>query len=131
MLTLDPAKLAIIGIVALVVLGPDKLPAAARKASSLLRDLQRLEDSLHQQLHGAVGDHPMVSELTELRDNLVRLRDQTDPRQVLSRSIGHGPEAQRSDLADHPVSQCGAEQSATPVVPGSTEGASSDAASQN
>jgi sec-independent protein translocase protein TatB len=87
-LTLDPAKLLIIAVVALVVLGPDKLPAAARKISSLARDLQRLRASLHEQVHQSVGDHPLVTELTDARDGLTRVRAAVaDPRQTLYRSV--------------------------------------------
>lgn len=90
MLTLDPVKLLIIGVVALLVLGPDKLPAAVRKGSSLLRDLQRLRASLHEQVQETVGGHPLVTEITGARDSLVRLRQSVDPRQALYRSIGLG-----------------------------------------
>ncbi len=86
--TLNPAKLLIIAVVALVVLGPDKLPAAARKISSLVRDLQRLRASLHEQVRETVGDHPLVTELTDARDGLTRVRAAVaDPRQVLYRSV--------------------------------------------
>ncbi len=90
MLTLDPAKLLIVAVVALLVLGPDKLPTAARKASSLLSDLRRLRGSLHQQIQDQVGDHPLVTELTGVRDDLVRLRAAADPREPLGRSTGLG-----------------------------------------
>jgi sec-independent protein translocase protein TatB len=97
-LTLDPAKLLIMAVVALLVLGPDKLPGAARKASALFRDLQRLRTSLHHQVHEAVGDHPLAVELTEARDSLVRLRA-ADPRQALYRSIERVQDDLRLDPA--------------------------------
>jgi sec-independent protein translocase protein TatB len=86
--TLDPAKLLVIAVVALVVLGPDKLPAAVRKISSLARDLQRLRASLHEQVRESVGDHPLVTELTDARDGLARVRAAVaDPRRVLYQSV--------------------------------------------
>jgi sec-independent protein translocase protein TatB len=88
LLTLNPAKLLIIAVVALVVLGPDKLPAAARKISSLARDLQRLRASLHEQVRESVGDHPLVTELTDARDGLTRVRAAVaDPRRALYQSV--------------------------------------------
>jgi len=88
LLTLNPAKLLIIAVVALVVLGPDKLPAAVRKILSLARDLQRLRASLHEQVRETVGDHPLVSELTDARDGLTRVRAAVaDPRQALYQSV--------------------------------------------
>src|SRR5580704_11080687 len=86
--TLDPAKLLVIAVVALVVLGPDKLPSAVRKISSLARDLQRLRASLHEQVRETVGDHPLVTELTDARDGLTRMRAAVaDPGQAFYRSV--------------------------------------------
>jgi Sec-independent protein translocase protein TatA len=117
---LDPAKLLIIGVVALVVLGPDKLPAAAKKASSLLADLRRLQASVSQQVTETVGDHPLVTELTGVRDDLGRLRAAVDPRQALYRSIGLGHEVGSPTQAGGEATT--AVSSAVPdglVVPGS------------
>ncbi len=128
---LDPAKLLIIGVVALVVLGPDKLPAAARKASSLLADLRRLQASLSQQVTETVGDHPLVTELTGVRDDLGRLRAAVDPRQALYRTIGLGhevgsPPAEGDGTTAGPLTALNSlvkpgslAMSASPVVPAS------------
>ena len=40
MLNLDPAKLLIIAVVAVILLGPDKLPQVARQAGAAWRTLQ-------------------------------------------------------------------------------------------
>jgi TatA/E family protein of Tat protein translocase len=45
----SPVHILIVGIVALLVLGPDKLPDAARTAGKAWRELQ--------QMRGALGDH--------------------------------------------------------------------------
>lgn len=118
MLDLDPAKLLIIAVVALVVLGPDKLPAAARKVSSLLGDLQRLRASVHQQVQEHVGDHPIVTELSGVRDDLVHLRSSVDPRQTLYRSIGLSHDDLRPDPAAPPVAGPTAAGTATGVGAG-------------
>lgn len=99
MLTLDPIKLLIVAVVALVVLGPDKLPAAARRTSSLLADLQRLRASIHQQVQEQVGDHPLVTDLSAVRNQLMGLRATADPRQALYRSIGLGHDGLPPDPA--------------------------------
>ncbi|MHB8220151.1 MAG: Sec-independent protein translocase subunit TatA/TatB [Acidimicrobiales bacterium] len=97
MLPLDPLKLAIIALVALVVLGPDKLPAAARKAASVWSDVRRLQSSLQQEVHGVVSELPFADALpsltsattTELAGSaLGALTRPADPRQALYRSIG-------------------------------------------
>jgi Tat protein translocase TatB subunit len=87
MLDLDPAKLLIIAVVGVVVLGPDKLPAAAKKVSSLLSDLRRLQASVQQQVQQQV-DLPLMSELSGVLDDVARLRSTADPRQAVYRSIG-------------------------------------------
>lgn len=63
MLALDPLKLALVAVVALVVLGPDKLPALARRAGSLLSDLERVRAALHEQARQVVEGLPPADEL--------------------------------------------------------------------
>jgi Sec-independent protein translocase protein TatA len=43
---LSPAKLLVILVVAVIVLGPDKLPKVAHQVGSLWRDLRRLREKL-------------------------------------------------------------------------------------
>lgn len=47
MLNIGPEKLVVILGIALIVLGPDKLPDTARKLGNLLTELRRLGDGLH------------------------------------------------------------------------------------
>ena len=70
MFSLDPAKLMLIAVVALVVLGPDKLPAAARKISSLLKDLQKMRASLETEAKKFTGDLPFGDELRSARETI-------------------------------------------------------------
>ena len=88
MFSLDPAKLALIGIVALVVLGPDKLPAAVQKLSSLLRDLQKMRSSLETEVKRTTADLPFSEELRNAREKLGQVTHTTDPRQALCRAAG-------------------------------------------
>jgi sec-independent protein translocase protein TatB len=81
---LDPVKLLLIAVVALIVLGPDKLPTAARKASSLLGDLQRMRASLHDEVQSTVKDLPFMGELHDLQAAARRVGD---PRHVISRAV--------------------------------------------
>jgi Sec-independent protein translocase protein TatA len=84
MLSLDPAKLLLVAFVALVVLGPDKIPAAARKLSSLSNDLHRLRSSLHEQVRGSIQGIPLSEELGRARD-LVSQGRSLDARSLLER----------------------------------------------
>lgn len=101
MFSLDPAKLLLIAVVALVVLGPDKLPAAARKISSLMKDLQKMRASLESEARKFTGDLPFGDELRSARDTIGRVTAVTDPRQALYRAAGlssdGGTERERSD----------------------------------
>src|SRR5579875_3057112 len=94
MLTIDPLKLPLVAIVALVVLGPDKLPALARRVGSLLADLERLRASLREHARlGANGGavHEGLRDASEMVDTLRRLRDpQAAARQALYRAVGIG-----------------------------------------
>jgi sec-independent protein translocase protein TatB len=85
---LDPAKLLLIGVVALVVLGPDKLPGAAQKISSLVKDLQKMRASVQGELHKALDDLPLGSELRSARDSLGQVTKMVDPRQALYQAAG-------------------------------------------
>jgi len=97
MLPLDPMKLAIIALVALVVLGPDKLPAAARKMASVWSDIRNLQSSLQREVTGLVSELPFADSLSEAgvvgpAEMVGRARTlltaPLDPRQSLYRSIG-------------------------------------------
>ena len=112
MFSLDPAKLLLIAVVALVVLGPDKLPAAARKISSLMKDLQKMRASLETEARKFTGDLPFGDELRSARDTISKVTAVTDPRQALYRAAGlssdggteRGPPGQGSDAGIVPGS---------------------------
>jgi len=95
-LTLDPLKLALVAVVALVVLGPDKVPAMARRVGSLLADLERLRSSLREEVDEAVGGLPLGDGLRGAEQALESVRGLRDPhaaRQALYRAAGLEPAA--------------------------------------
>jgi Sec-independent protein translocase protein TatA len=51
----SPLHWVIVAVVALLVLGPDKLPDATRKAGHMWRDLRRIEQHLRGELRDAVA----------------------------------------------------------------------------
>jgi sec-independent protein translocase protein TatB len=53
---LSAAKILVVLVVALLVLGPDKLPRAARQAGRLASDFRRFRDSLHSEVRQAFGE---------------------------------------------------------------------------
>jgi len=62
-LLLSPPKVAVILLVALVVLGPDKLPATAKRIGALWGDLRRWRLRLEDELRTSFPDLPSTSEM--------------------------------------------------------------------
>lgn len=56
MFNVGGVELVAIALVALVVLGPDKLPAALRQAGSLLGQLRRMSDSFRVDVTAALAE---------------------------------------------------------------------------
>ncbi len=66
MLNFSPEKLLLVGVIALIVLGPNRLPQAARTLGRMLAEVRRVSGSFQ----------------TEVRDAL------TEPRDALSNAVG-------------------------------------------
>ena len=107
---LDPAKLLIIAVVALLVLGPEKLPKAAATLGTLRRDLH----ALRARVDGALGD--VLSGAPSAAEVAAAVRS---PLTLLDRlagspgSEGHATSASQQATAPPP----GGEQSATGADP--------------
>jgi sec-independent protein translocase protein TatB len=96
MIDLGLSKLAIIGVVALVVIGPEKLPKVARMAGTLYGRAQRY-------LHEVKSEVSREIELDELRNLSKEVHDtaaefQSDVEHQLSSSIGEVEAAWRGDI---------------------------------
>jgi sec-independent protein translocase protein TatB len=96
MIDLGLSKLAIIGVVALVVIGPEKLPKVARMAGTLYGRAQRY-------LHEVKSEVSREIELDELRNLSKEVHDtaaefQSDVEHHLSSSIGEVEAAWRGDI---------------------------------
>jgi sec-independent protein translocase protein TatB len=52
----SPEKLFLVGIIALVVLGPNRLPQAARTLGKVLADFRRVSASLQHEVTAAIGE---------------------------------------------------------------------------
>ena len=61
---LSPAKLLVILVVALAVLGPDKLPTLAKQVGSLWRDFSRFRQKLESDVRGSFPDLPSTETIT-------------------------------------------------------------------
>lgn len=74
MFDLSPDKIFVLGILALVVLGPNRLPDAARAAGRFLGNLRRMSASFQTEVRQALAEpsEALSSVVTELRPPDVR-----------------------------------------------------------
>ena len=94
MLSLSPAKLLVLLVLALIVLGPDKLPQVARQLGAAWGDLRRFRARLESDVRGAFPDLPPTHEVAQaVRSPLAfldRLADEHE-RQRSAESPGSAP----------------------------------------
>jgi sec-independent protein translocase protein TatB len=62
---LSPAKILVVLLIAIVVLGPDKLPKVARQVGSLWGDFRRLRQRLETDVRGNFPDLPSTEKITQ------------------------------------------------------------------
>jgi TatA/E family protein of Tat protein translocase len=65
-LNLDPAKLLIIAVVAVILLGPDRLPQFARQVGSAWRSFNEYRHRMEAQVRGSMPDLPTSAEIALL-----------------------------------------------------------------
>lgn len=68
------AKFLLVGVVALVVLGPERLPSAARTIGSLLSDYRRISAEIRTHAAGAIDASGLRQPLDELRQPFEEMR---------------------------------------------------------
>lgn len=109
MLDISPEKLLVLAAVAMLVLGPDRLPGLARQAARLRADLRRLTADVDPQTLQAIRD-PRAA----LRQVVDPIHAATEPlRAVVDQAVARGPAVGRS---------------ADPAAPGPAVGRSADPA---
>src|SRR5271168_4010110 len=102
MLSLSPAKLLVVLVVALIVLGPDKLPQMARQLGAAWGDLRRFRTRLESDVRGAFPDLPATHEVAQaVRSPLAfldRLADEHEKSQAAA--AGESDEMPGAPLTD-------------------------------
>lgn len=76
MLGLSPVRLLIIGVVGLILLGPNKLPEYARQAGAAWRTVRDLQRRVESELREAVPDLPRTADLARYARSPVSLLNQ-------------------------------------------------------
>jgi Sec-independent protein translocase protein TatA len=99
---LDPAKLLIILIVALVVLGPDKLPIVAKQMGAAWGEIRRFRERLETEVRGTFPDLPSTHQVAQaVRSPLAFLDQLADAheREQASGADGASPDGASPDGA--------------------------------
>jgi sec-independent protein translocase protein TatB len=65
-LNLDPAKLLVIAVVAVILLGPDKLPQVARQVGAAWRTLNDFRHKMESEVRSSIPDLPSSAEIARL-----------------------------------------------------------------
>ena len=66
MLNLDPGKLLVIGVVAIILLGPDRLPQVARQLGGAWRSFNEFRHRMESEVRNTMPDLPPISEIARL-----------------------------------------------------------------
>ena len=79
MFLLSPAKLLVVLMIALLVLGPDKLPKVAKQLGGLWGDFSKFRERLDSEVRGTFPDLPSTDTITQaVREPLTFLDSLTD-----------------------------------------------------
>ncbi|MEX2292485.1 MAG: Sec-independent protein translocase protein TatB [Acidimicrobiales bacterium] len=70
MFNIGGGEVVVIALVALIVLGPQRLPDAARQAGKMLADLRRLSSGFQDELKGAFDDSAINGPAIEHRESM-------------------------------------------------------------
>jgi TatA/E family protein of Tat protein translocase len=66
MLNLDPAKLLVIAVVAVILLGPDRLPQVARQLGGAWRSFNEYRHRMENEVRSSMPDLPSTTEIARL-----------------------------------------------------------------
>ena len=66
MLNLDPAKLLVIAVVAVILLGPDKLPQVARQVGAAWRSFAEFRHKMEAEVRSSIPDLPSSADIARL-----------------------------------------------------------------
>lgn len=95
MFNLQGSEIIFILLLALVVLGPEKLPGAIRRATQTYHELRKLSNGFQSEFKSAI-DEPM----REMRATADLIKDQTDPRRIAADAERAAAAQAAADQAD-------------------------------
>ncbi|RMH81669.1 MAG: twin-arginine translocase subunit TatB [Actinomyces sp.] len=121
MLNVGGGELVVILVVALIVLGPTRLPEAARQVGRAVTELRRLSSGFQRELQEALVDPVVEAEAREMGETLKRAR----PRPLIPPSPAAGRAATARDAASDGSGVAGTAPGVSPIPPDPDHTASS------
>lgn len=110
----------VIVAVALLLLGPDKLPEVAHKLGSSWRALKRLQEKVEAEVREAIPDLPSTGDLVRIARNPVnmlnQLADRAEARDTVDAQVSHGAASDDEDVLPSPEDPAVPPPSLTPPV---------------
>jgi sec-independent protein translocase protein TatB len=108
MLNFSPEKLFLVALIALMVLGPNRLPQAARTLARFMSELRRMSASFQDEVRGAIGEptdafHSAITEFRPMLDLSHSMRDAITTTLVPPASSGPVPPAVPRATPDTPI----------------------------
>ncbi|HEY2215498.1 MAG TPA: twin-arginine translocase TatA/TatE family subunit [Acidimicrobiales bacterium] len=91
MLNLDPGKLLVIAVVAVILLGPDKLPQVARQVGGAWRSFNDFRQRMESEVRSSIPDLPSSTDIARLARS---------PSALLNHLSNMGPESESDGAAD-------------------------------
>lgn len=113
MLNVGGGELVVILVVALIVLGPTRLPEAARQVGRAVTELRRLSSGFQRELQEALVDPVVEAEAREMGKTLERAR----PRPLIPPSPAAGRAASARDASSAGSGDAGAASGVAPIPP--------------
>jgi sec-independent protein translocase protein TatB len=111
MLNLDPGKLLVIAVVAVMVLGPDKLPHVARQVGGAWRSFNEFRHRMEAEVRSNLPDLPSTEDIAHLAKSptafLNRLSNMSAPED------GDQPKSELADVWDSVGQEMAEERSST------------------
>jgi sec-independent protein translocase protein TatB len=103
--SLSPIKIMVVVAVALLLLGPDKLPEVAHKLGSTWRALKRLQEKVEAEVREAIPDLPSSGDLARIARSPVNMLNQlADMAEARDAAAQAGPDAPTSsEVAQEPT----------------------------
>ena len=128
MLNLDPAKLLVIAVVAIILLGPDRLPQVARQVGAAWRSFNEFRHRMETEVRSTMPDLPPTHEIARLARSPSALLNKLSS---MSDGDGNGTEANGAgagtgDGGNGAVAGAGTEANGTSAAPGVGAGVGSN-----